>query len=46
MARRMWENLGTFVLALFLAALVWIVASNEENPLETAPSPSRCPSTC
>jgi YbbR domain-containing protein len=34
MARRIWENLGTFVLALILAVLVWIVALDEENPLE------------
>ena len=34
MARRIWENMGTFLLALMLALLVWIVALNEENPLE------------
>src|SRR5258706_5716429 len=37
MARRVWENLGTFALALILAILVWIVALNEENPIEEAP---------
>ncbi|MCC6191269.1 MAG: hypothetical protein IT318_19785 [Anaerolineales bacterium] len=35
MARRLWENLGTFLLAVILALLVWVVALNEENPLET-----------
>ena len=34
MARRVWENLGTFALALILAILVWIVALNEENPIQ------------
>jgi YbbR domain-containing protein len=34
MARRLWENLGTFILAFILAALVWVVALDEENPLE------------
>jgi YbbR domain-containing protein len=34
MARRIWENLGTFFLALILGLLVWVVALNEENPLE------------
>jgi YbbR domain-containing protein len=34
MARRVWENLGTFVLAMILAILVWVVALNEENPIE------------
>ena len=37
MARRFWENLGTFLLALILAILVWIVALNEENPIEEKP---------
>ncbi|MCC7361745.1 MAG: hypothetical protein IT317_19845 [Anaerolineales bacterium] len=34
MARRLWENLGTFVLALIVAAMVWVIALDEENPLE------------
>lgn len=34
MARRLWDNLGTLLLALFLAVLVWVVAVNDENPLE------------
>src|SRR5688572_4573880 len=34
MGRQLWDNLGTFVLALFLALLVWIVAINQENPAE------------
>jgi YbbR domain-containing protein len=33
MARRVWENLGTFLLALILATLVWVIALNEENPI-------------
>jgi YbbR domain-containing protein len=37
MARRVWENLGTFALALILAILVWVVALNEENPIEEGP---------
>jgi YbbR domain-containing protein len=32
--RRLWDNTGSLLLALFLAALVWIVAVNEENPRE------------
>ena len=35
MARRLWENLGTLLLAFLLAVLVWVVAVNEENPVET-----------
>lgn len=34
MGRQLWDNLGTLVLALFLALLVWIVAINQENPAE------------
>lgn len=34
MARRLWENFGTFVLALIVAGMVWVVALDEENPLE------------
>ena len=34
MARRLWDNLGTFLLALIVAAMVWVVALDEENPLE------------
>ena len=34
MVRRLWNNLGTFLLALVLAVLVWIIALDEENPLE------------
>lgn len=33
-ARRLWENLGTLVLALIVAGMVWVVALDEENPLE------------
>jgi YbbR domain-containing protein len=34
MGRRLLGNLNTFVLALVLAVLVWMVAVNEENPIE------------
>jgi len=34
MGRRLWDNLGTLALALFLALLVWVVAINQENPAE------------
>src|SRR5215831_19437515 len=34
MGRRIWENLGTFLVALALAVLVWIVALNESNPIQ------------
>ncbi len=34
MARRLWENTGTILLAFLLAVLVWVVAVNEENPVE------------
>ncbi len=34
MLRRIWDNTGTLLLAFLLAALVWIVAVNEENPVE------------
>lgn len=34
MVRRLWENTGTLLMALFLAALVWVVAVNENNPVE------------
>jgi YbbR domain-containing protein len=34
MIRRLWKNLGTFLLAMALALLVWIVALNQENPIE------------
>ena len=34
MARRFWENLGTFALAVIVAAMVWVIALDEENPLE------------
>ncbi len=37
MARRLWENLGTLLLALIVAAMVWVVALDEENPLEENP---------
>jgi YbbR domain-containing protein len=37
MARRLWDNLGTLLLALILGILVWVVALNEENPVETRP---------
>jgi len=36
-ARRLWENLGTLILALIVAAMVWVVALDEENPLEENP---------
>jgi hypothetical protein len=34
MGRRLWENLGSLAMALLLALLVWVVALDEENPLE------------
>lgn len=34
MARRIWDNLGTFLVALALAVLVWIIALNEVNPIQ------------
>lgn len=34
MGRRVLSNVGTLILALLLAVLVWVVASNEEDPLE------------
>jgi YbbR domain-containing protein len=34
MGRRFLGNLGTLFIALLLAVLVWVVASNEEDPLE------------
>ncbi len=34
MGRWFWENVGTLLLALLLALLVWVVAVNEENPTE------------
>ena len=34
MVRRFWENLGTFALAVIVAAMVWVIALDEENPLE------------
>src|SRR5947209_10966412 len=34
MGRQFWDNLGTFVLALALGILVWIVALNEVNPIQ------------
>jgi YbbR domain-containing protein len=34
MGRRFWENLGTLALAFSLSVLVWVVAVNEENPVE------------
>jgi YbbR domain-containing protein len=34
MARWLWDNLRTFMLALLLAILVWAVAVNEENPIQ------------
>lgn len=34
MGRRVLSNVGTFIIALLLAVLVWVVASNEEDPLE------------
>lgn len=33
MLRRLWDNLGTLGLALFLAVLVWVFSVNEENPV-------------
>jgi YbbR domain-containing protein len=41
MARWLWTNLGSILLALFLAILVWVVAANEENPIQerTLPQP-------
>ena len=34
MGRRVWDTLGTLVVALVLAILVWIVALNEVNPIQ------------
>src|SRR5689334_7608101 len=34
MGRRLWDTLGTLVVALALALLVWIVALNEVNPIQ------------
>jgi len=34
MGRRFWDNLGTFLVALALAILVWIIALNEVNPIQ------------
>lgn len=34
MARRLWDNLGTLLVALTLAVLVWIIALNEVNPIQ------------
>jgi YbbR domain-containing protein len=33
MRRRLWGNLGTFLVALALAILVWGIALNEQNPI-------------
>jgi YbbR domain-containing protein len=43
MARWLWDNLRTFVLALLLAILVWAVAVNEENPIEEKVFPQPVP---
>ena len=34
MGRNVWRNLGTLVLSLLLAGLVWVVAITEEDPIE------------
>lgn len=34
MGRRLLSNVGTLIIALLLAVLVWVVARNEEDPLE------------
>ena len=34
MGRRFWDYLGTFLVALALAILVWIIALNEVNPIQ------------
>ncbi len=34
MLRALWNNVGTLILAFLLAVLVWVVAVNEENPIE------------
>ena len=34
MARWLWDNLRTLLLSFILAVLVWVVAVNEENPIE------------
>ncbi|MGH2521731.1 MAG: CdaR family protein, partial [Anaerolineales bacterium] len=34
MGRWLWNNVGTLALSLLLAILVWVVALNEENPIE------------
>ena len=34
MGRRIWDNVGTFLVALVLAILVWVIALNEGNPLQ------------
>src|SRR6266568_4660807 len=34
MGRRLWDTLGTLLIALVLAILVWIIALNEVNPIQ------------
>jgi len=43
MARWLWDNLRTFSLALLLAVLVWVVAVNEENPIQERVYPQPVP---
>jgi YbbR domain-containing protein len=43
MARWLWDNLRTFGFALLLAILVWVVAVNEENPIEERVFPQLVP---
>lgn len=43
MARWLWDNLRTLTLAFLLAVLVWVVAVNEENPIEEKVFPQPVP---
>ncbi len=43
MIRWLWSNLGSMVLALVLAILVWVAAQNEENPIEERVYPQALP---
>src|SRR5258706_5163941 len=45
MARRIWETMGTLVVALVLAVLVWVVALNEVNPIQEKVFPQLVPIT-
>lgn len=43
MLRWIWDKLGTLVLAFFLAATVWIVAVNQDDPIVERTSPEPVP---